>query len=334
MKPALATALLATALSAPAAAEEVRLIFATVSPSSFQTNIQVHHPWAARINEQGKGIIQLDVRDGPAIANQTNFYARVVNDVVQISWGLQGPLGGKFPLTEVASIPFMPEKSEHRSVALWRLHKTGMLDSEYEEIVPLALVAFPHNGLHIAKPLRTLDELSGAKLIVTSKLVGQAITRLGGTPITLPLLETYESLQRGTVDGVVTAWTAIEPLKLNEVTSYHVDVELGGGTGVVPMARKRYQALPEAARKILDANSGEGHTRHFGRFWDSEQEKGRAIIARGGAKHAVHSLTPAQDAEWRRRVAPIVDEWARNTPNGEKLVSTFRSLVAQVKAGS
>jgi TRAP-type C4-dicarboxylate transport system substrate-binding protein len=334
MKRAIAGAVLAAALAAPATAEEVRLLFATVSPSSFQTNIQVHHPWAARINEQGKGVIQLDVRDGPSIANQTNFYARVVNDVVQISWGLQGPLGGKFPLTEVAAIPFMPEKSEHRSVALYRLYKTGMLDSEYDEIVPLALVAFPHNGLHLAKPLRTPDDIAGVKLIVTSKLVGQAVTRLGGTPITIPLLETYESLNRGIVDGVVTAWTAIEPLKLAEVTSYHVDVEMGGGTGVVLMARKRYQALPEPARKIIDANSGEGHTRRFGAFWDSEQEAGRAIIARAGDKHTVKTLTPAQDAEWRRRAAPIADEWARETPNGEKILSTYRTLVSQVKTGS
>jgi TRAP-type C4-dicarboxylate transport system substrate-binding protein len=334
MRRALAGAALVAALNAPAGAQEARLIFATVSPPAFPINVQVHHPWAKRVNDAGAGVIQLDVRDGPTVANQLNFYDRVVNDVVQVSWGLQGILGGKFPLTEVAAIPFTPEKAQHRSVALWRLFKTGMLDSEYTEIVPFAFVAFPHNGVHVVRPLKSPDDISGLKLIVASKLAGQAVVRLGGTPITLPLLQTYESLQRGTVDGVVTAWTAIGPLKLDEVTSYHLDTELGGSTGILFISKKRYDGLSTAARKILDDHTGEDHTKTFGGFWDSEQEKGRAIIEAVADKHTVKSLTPAQDAEWRRRVAPVAEEWAKETPNGEKIMSTFRTLIAQVKAGS
>jgi TRAP-type C4-dicarboxylate transport system substrate-binding protein len=320
-------------MGAPAAAEEVKLIFATVSPPSFSIVTQVHHPWAERVNAAGKGVIQLDVRDGPGIANPLNFYDRVVNDVVQVSWGLQGLLGGKFPLTEVVAIPFTPEKSEYRSVALWRLYKTGLLASEYSEVVPFSFVAFPHNGVHTAKPLKSPDDITGLKLIVASKLAGQAVARLGGTPITLPLLQTYESLQRGTVDGVVTAWTAMPTQKLDEVTTYHVDVELGGSTGFVFIGKKRYDALPEAARKVLDDNTGEGQTRIFGRFWDSEQEKGRAFIERQGSKHTIKTLTPEQEARWRRLVEPVSEEWAKSTPNGEKLLSAYRQLVADVKAG-
>jgi len=333
MRGALAVAALAAALSGPAAAEETRLIFATVSPPFFPINVQVHHPWAERLNEAGKGVVQLDVRDGPTIANQLNFYDRVVNDVVQVSWGLQGILGGKFPLTDVAAIPFTPEKAEYRSVALWRLYKTGMLESDYAEIVPFAFVAFPHNGIHLAKPLKSPDDIAGMKLIVASKLAALAIARLGGTPITLPLLQTYESLQRGTVDGVVTAWTAIAPLKLDEVTAYHVDTELGGSTGILFMGKKRYEALPAAARKILDDHTGEGHTKTFGAFWDNEQNKGRAIIEALPEKHTTKTLTPEQEARWRRTVEPVAEEWAKATPDGERLLGTYRRLVAEVKAG-
>lgn len=333
MTRALAAAALAAALGGPATAEEVRLIFATVSPPSFAIVTQVHHPWAARVNEAGKGVIQLDVRDGPGIANPLTFYDRVVNDVVQVSWGLQGLLGGKFPLTEVVAIPFTPEKSEYRSVALWRLYKTGLIDAEYTEVVPFAFVAFPHNGVHAAKPLKSPDDISGLKLIVASKLAGQAIARLGGTPISLPLLQSYETLQRGTVDGVVTAWTALPDQKLYEVTSYHVDVELGGSTGFVFMGKKRYDALPEAARKVLDDHTGGGQTRIFGQFWDSEQERGRAFVERLGEKHAIKTLTPEQDARWRRLAAPVAEEWAKNTPNGEEILTRYRALLADVKAG-
>jgi TRAP-type C4-dicarboxylate transport system substrate-binding protein len=34
------------------------------------------------------------------------------------------------------------------------------------------------------------------------------------------------------------------------------------------MAKKKWDALPVAARKILAANAGEAESRHFGAFWD------------------------------------------------------------------
>ena len=71
-------------------------------------------PWAERINEQGKGVVKIDIRDGLALANLTNAYERVVNDVVQIAWTLPGYVAGKFPRTQVTSLPFVSGNGEER----------------------------------------------------------------------------------------------------------------------------------------------------------------------------------------------------------------------------
>jgi hypothetical protein len=96
---ALGAAALLGCLSA-AAAEETTLIFATTNPPTAHLNARVLHPWAARINEAGKGVVKLDVRDGPQLVNSRNHYSRVVDDVVQVSWGSPNNVAGKFPLTE------------------------------------------------------------------------------------------------------------------------------------------------------------------------------------------------------------------------------------------
>jgi hypothetical protein len=51
-------------------------------------------------------------------------------------------------------------------------------------------------------------------------------------------------------------------------------------------------------------------------------------------KHRIVDLTPAQAATWREAAAPSIDEWAKTTPDGVKILSTFRDLLARVRAGS
>jgi TRAP-type C4-dicarboxylate transport system substrate-binding protein len=317
---------------APAAAEETTLIFATTNPATAHLNARVLHPWAARINEQGKGVVRIDVRDGPTLANSRNFYGRVVDDVVQITFG--GPTGvaGKFPLSEVAALPFLVETSEAASVAFWRLYKSGLLDGEYNEIVPMFLVVFPPVGVHTAKPLRTLESLAGVKLVTLNKLQSQVVERLGGLPLAMPIIDIYEAVQRGTADGTTIQWTAFQPFKLAEVTTYHVDVFLGSQPSMVIMAKKKYEALPAAARKIIDDNSGESQTRVFGKFWDAVDVEARTAVKASG-KHTVVDLPPELNAKWRSQVAPVTAEWAKTTPGGEKVLSTYRELLAKARSG-
>jgi TRAP-type C4-dicarboxylate transport system substrate-binding protein len=328
---ALGAAALLGCLSA-AAAEETTLIFATTNPPTAHLNAQVLHPWAQRINEQGKGVVRLDVRDGPQLANSRNFYNRIVDDVVQVTFG--GPTGvaGKFPLSEVAALPFLVEKSEAASVAFWRLYKSGVLDGEYNEIVPLFVVVFPPVGVHTAKPLRSLDSLAGVKLVTLNKMQSQAVERLGGLPVALPIIDIYEAVQRGTADGTTIQWTAFQPFKLAEVTTYHIDTFLGSQPSMVLMAKKRYDALPAAARKLIDDHSGEAQTRLFGQFWDAVDKEARAAVKASG-KHTVVELGSEQTAKWRSLVAPITEDWAKTTPGGAKVLATFRELIARANAG-
>jgi len=314
-------------------AQETTLIFATTNQPTAHLNVRVHHPWAKRINEQGQGVIRIDVRDGPTLANHVNFYSRVVDDVAQISWGVHGFVAGKFPLSEVGSLPFEVVKSEQGSVAFWRLWKSGLLGREYNDVVPLYVVAFPQTGIHTAKPMKAPDSLAGLKIIAGQKITSEVVTRLGGTPISLPITDIYEGIQRGTADGVIQQWTAFQPFKLAEVTTYHVDTTLSGATAMVFMAKKRYDALPAAGRKVIDDNSGEAQSRQFGVFWDSVQDEGRQMVKALGGKHTIVTFTPEQEKVVREKIAPITAEWAKDTPGGDKALSTFRELLAKVKAG-
>jgi TRAP-type C4-dicarboxylate transport system substrate-binding protein len=325
-----ALTLLAVATTDTAA--EDRLVFATTNASTTPGNIRVMHPWAARMNEQGKGELVIEVRDGPAIANFTNYYDRVVNDVVQISWGVQDYLGAQFQRSQVVTLPFIYDSPTEAAVAYYRLYKTGLLDPEYTEIHPLMFCAFASAGVHMRAPLQTPDSVRGLKLISGSKVQSDVITRLGAAPVTLPLTQVYEALQRGVADGAVTQWTAFAPFKLGEVTRYHIDTVMGANAGAVFMTKKRYAALSAASRRVIDANSDEAQSRAFGAYWDKQQTDNRELI-KADASHATVMLSREQDAVWRRHAEAVAAEWSSGVPDGPRILAAYKELLAKVKAG-
>ena len=329
-KTVLTAALAAMLACGGAAAEEMTLSFATGAPPGQAPHPQVSLPWAAEINAKGAGVVKVNVIEGFSVVAPQNFYPRLFNDVVQIVSGLQGSVGGVFPLTDVARIPYLVEKAEFGSVAFWRLYKTGLLDTDYKDVHPLSLAMFPQGVLHLAKPPRSIEDFAGLKLVANSKMTSDIIQKLGATPITILIQETYQALQRHTVDGTVTGYPAVMPFKFFEVTTYHLDAMLGGGAHMVVMAKKKWDALPAAVQKVLDDNSGEKLARRYGATNDSEWVKGReAVKAMPG--QIVVAPTPAEHDMFRRKMASIADDWAKEHPNGPAVLAKFRELLDQAK---
>jgi TRAP-type C4-dicarboxylate transport system substrate-binding protein len=313
-------------------AEEIELKFATLDAPTAHHTVAIHIPWAEKLNQQAKGIFKIDMRHGMAIANHGNVYSRALDDVTQIAWGLQGYATGKFPLSEVVTLPLLAEKSEYASVALWRLYKSGMLDSEYDEIVAFKLIVFPQSGLQFRSQPKALDSLSGLKMIAGTKTTAAMVETMGGVPISLRVNEIYEGLQRGMADGVMIGWTAFQPFKLAEVTKFHVEMALGGTPGMVFMAKKKYQSLPAEARHIIDAHATEKESREFGQFWDRiHASTGQSVRAMEG--HTVVRPSPEIVAKWRERILPLRTTWANSNPGGEKILTAYQALLADVEAG-
>ncbi len=315
-----------------ARADETTLIFATDGPPNTHVSVRMFHPWSDRVNEMAKGVLKLDVRDGMAIVNPTNFYSRVLDDVVQIAWGSIGNLSGTFPLAEFSALPFQAERSVDASVAFWRLYKSGLLDAEFKDVVPLMMTIYPQAQVHLAKPPKSIETLAGLRLMVVAQTAAEFVTLLGGSPSSVPLPDLYTALQRGMVDGTVIAWTAFQPYRLGEVTSYHYETQLGASAGMVFMAKKRYDALPPAVRKILDENSGEAESRTLGAAWDEVAEEARQA-AKSDPKQTVVYPSAEETAKWRQTVAPATAEWINKTPGGDKVLTRFREILAEVKAG-
>jgi TRAP-type C4-dicarboxylate transport system substrate-binding protein len=322
-------AALAVAFTQTAVAAD-KLIFAAQSPAG-SPNIAFYGEWVDRVNKAGNGVIDMELRVGETIANFGNSYDRVQNDVIQIGWMIPSILGGKYPLSDLISLPFLVNDDVACATAYWKLYESGMLDGEYHDIQPIDTECGSMTYTHFAKPLQRTDDLGGAKVRVRSKVEGHIMQLLGATPLTLASTEMYEGLRRGTIDAVNTSYAGFPIYKLNEVTTYHLEVPLGSAPMMHFMAKKKFDGLSKEARDLILAEGGLKRSREMGAYMDSLSKKYREEGVKAG--HTYVQLTPEQTAQWKAKIQPAVTAWEAERPKGKDAIAIFKKAYDDALAG-
>ena len=313
------------------AAETVTLKFGFPAPATSYVNTDGMTPWINDVEKAAGGTLKIRLFAGPALGTFRDIYDRTVNRVVEISFGVFGPLVSDFPRTQVADLPFLSDNTEKSSIALWRLYAEGALKPEFDRVKVLALFNFPSSLLNAHKAIKTIDDLKGQKYAVSSRMAGQVAEALGVAPVTLTPTEIYEALNRGVVDGAFIAWTAVRTFKLDEVTNYHVEVPLGEAPAFVFMNKDAYAKLPEKARQAIDKYSGETFSHRLGvANQNADRGESKDVAAKRG--QTVTKLTPEQYALWQKRIEPVIDAWAKQTPDGAKVLAAYREELKKLHA--
>jgi TRAP-type transport system periplasmic protein len=289
-------------------------------------------PWSKKITEDSHGALSVDLRAGTSVANITNMYDRVTSDVIQIGFVLFNYVQGKFPFSEVAALPNTAPDAEQGSVALWRLYQSGALNAEFDQVKPLVVLALPQSLVHLRAAPKSLKDLTGQKIVAPTQMTALAAKYMGAQPITLSSPEAYEAINRGTADGTILSWNVYFSFKIGEVAHYHIDQSMGTAAGMIFMSKKVYDGLSPDAKKAIDENSGEAESRIFGKGWDDDNNKNRAL-AKQDPKQTVVTLDPAMKAAWAQKLNGAITEWSQSRPGIDKILVQYRQYLADVAAG-
>jgi TRAP-type C4-dicarboxylate transport system substrate-binding protein len=287
--------------------------------------------WVEDVNREAAGSAEIKVFPGGVIGNFGNVYDRVLNSVADLGFGIHGPISSQFPKTNIVTLPFETKNGEEAGLAIWRLYEKGLIADEYAKIHLLELNVFPNVMIHTKdKAVRTMEDLKGLKISAEGRFISQTVTRLGATPITGNVAELYQSLQRGTIDGIAIAWIALETFKLYEQTRYHVEAPLANDDGFLFMNKDSYAKLTGKAKAAIDKNSGLGLSRDFGDVLDQiAVDQVTSVKAMPG--HTVAGLAPKEKARWDKVVAPVIDSWIAETPNGAAIWAAYKAEVQKAK---
>jgi len=101
------------------------------------------------------------------------------------------------------------------------------------------------------KPLRKQEDFKGLRIRVYGGMVANTVKALGGAPVFMSGGEVYMALQRGTVDGLATGYTAFLERKFYEVTKNLLIAPQGYQTYTVMINKGYWEGLPPDQQKII-----------------------------------------------------------------------------------
>lgn len=310
-----------------ASASADTLSFASPLAGRASLHTEVFEPWIEKIVAESEGELTIRSFHSSPLGNYNNMYDRVLDGVVDIAFTTTAQVGGQFRHSDVAALPIEASTSYESSVALWKLYESGLISHEYSDIKLLGLFVFPSAALHMrSRSVRTLEDLSRAKIRTAGKLQSDMLARLGGSPVTATPSDIYQGLNRGVFDGAIMPWTGVEPFKLDEVTRFHLNAALGSSVAMVFMNIQAFDELPQSAQLAIENNSGLSLSMLLAQHADRDA----ANIEYAVSQHPdqiIEQLEPDEAERWHAVLQPLVDEWSSKEAGNKEILAAFREQV-------
>jgi TRAP-type C4-dicarboxylate transport system substrate-binding protein len=320
-------------MATPAAAQEVTLKLHQFLPAQANVPKLILYPWADKIEADSGGRIKIERYPSMQLGGKPpELMDQAIDGVADIVWTVVGYTPGRYPTTEVFELPFMMTNARAASHAYWNMFEKYMKDGEFKDLKILATWVHGPGVLHTNEPVEKPSDLQGMKIRGGSRLVNSLMTKLGATPVGMPVPAVPEALSKGVIDGTTIPWEVTAALKVPELVSNHTEFTgnaLYTLTFVLAMNKAKYDALPDDLKKVIDDNSGLKLSIFAG--GTQEDADGPAREAALDLGNNIITIDEAGTAEWRALAQPIYDEWvadmATKGKDGQALIDEARALI-------
>jgi TRAP-type transport system periplasmic protein len=315
--------------AAPTKEKPIELSYSIFFPDP-HIQCQTAKAWASEIEKRTNGRVKINVFPGGTLTPAPQCYEGVATGISDIGMSCFAYTRGRFPLLEGLDLPLgYPNGMTATKIATELAEKY-----KPKEVADTHLLYVHAHGpgiLASKKPVRTLDDMKGLKVRATG-LSAKIVEALGATPVGMTQPETYEALQKGVVEANLCPVETLKGWKQGEAISFVTDSSNIGYTTAmfVTMNRKRWDNLPADIQKIFTETSHEWVAKH-GAAWDKADEDGRTFIKE--LNREVIPLSPEQQAAWKARVQPILDEYVKTAKSkalpGDEFLKDIQTRVAQ-----
>lgn len=312
-------------LGGVAAAKELSLAY-FMGPKH-PMNKAVFTPFAAKLAEVSGGELTVKQFPGGALNSvPPKQYSILLDGVADIVFTLPGYTGKVFPMTNVINLPGLCTDSITCTAALQRASK--LLEAEYNAKVLTIWANSPPILLTKDKPIRTLEDLKGLKLRVTSSGQVPFVRALGASPVGQPVSVINQNLANGVIDAIAIDPSGIGSFKLHEVANYLTTWFPGSGSAFVLLLNKDvYDGMTDQQKKWIDEAADASLAENGARGFAASTARGLKIAKEAGLEFI--EISDEEKARW----TAIIDETLPGVLEQPAGSGTIRDVFNVMKGG-
>jgi len=303
----------------------------TAWPETSDMILHFQKPFADLVKGRSNGRLEIKWMPLNAILGAEDIFGGCSKGVVQGGCSVGAYHSRVVPEAFVGfGLPFNFATYDH-AYDFWYRYKNmaflKMLDQAYREkgVHLLAGVAYGET-FHTNFPVTSVDDIKKRKIRAVGS-AGHFTKALGGSPVSLPMGETYMALQRGTVDGTLGPVQGVRTFRLMEVVKYTSLPPVRLGFVEIYCSLDAYNKLPSDLQKIVDEAAIEAGEKYFRPYYE-EREK----LDIEDAKRAGVTITRVSKAEYNKManlVKPIWDEAAAKSPRCAQMVELIKTYLEE-----
>jgi TRAP-type C4-dicarboxylate transport system substrate-binding protein len=323
-------------LAGPTFAQVVKLTLADQNPEMGWGPVHALQPWVKKVEEATKGKVKIDVFYAQTLAKGPDIWNAVKTGVADMGWCFHGYWADMTPLSDVITLPGLPFTiAEKGSEVLWKLYeKFPAIQREYKDVHVLQLwTSQPYFLITTKKQVKAIEDIKGLKIRVVGGPPTEQMKALGAVPLLIPMPDTYQSLDKGVIDGMGAPWEAIHSFRLYEIVKYYTIVPLSAVYFSMAVNKEKWESLPPEIQQAMTNGSGLEAAKFWGRNFFDTAEEGVIERVQKGNHQMVKYVPPQQEVErWTKVSEPLWKEWlkkmeGRGRPEAQQILDATLELL-------
>ena len=312
---------------APArAADPIKLRVADSFPAEHYLVRLVLQPWMDEVTRRTNGAVVFQHYPNQQLGKAADLLRLTQTGVVDIGYIAPSYVSDKMPVSEVAQLPGQFDTVCPGTMAYWKSARSGVIaraDYAPNKVrLLIETVLPPYHVFTAHTPINGMADFQGLKLRTTGGAQDLTVRALGGVPVRMAAPDAYESLSRGTMDGLLFPLESVISYSLDKLVKNGTD-GVGFGSFIVAFSigTDTWNRLPPEVQKAMNDVAEEMEPKLCQQVQD-EEKVSRSKLEAGGVVFA--PLPAATVADIHAKLKDVAAEWAqgldaRGKPGSEAL---------------
>jgi len=315
------------------AADAVTLRVADSFPGGHYISEQVTKWFMDHVASQTGNKIAFQYYPSEQLGKAKDLLSLTQTGVVDIGYVAPSFVTDKLPLSVVAELPLHFSKSCEGTAAFYKLATEGILAKR--ELEPagvrllFAIVLPPYQVFLRSPAFPGIDALKGLKIRTSGKAKELAVQKLGAVSLQIASPDVYQSLSRGTIDGMLFPYSSIFSYDVQDlIKSASVGANFGSFVVTYVISEKRWKTLaPDVQQAMLqvgrETTERACEISQRNELQDQEKLKARGVLET--------EFSAADKTRIEKEMADVSKDWAkeldgRGKPGSEVLAAFENAL--------
>jgi TRAP-type transport system periplasmic protein len=264
---------------------------------------KLQEEWCKEVEKRTEGRVKISYFPGSTLTPPMQTYDSVVKGIADIGQGSISYSPGRLPLSELLEQP-LGFTSGYQATRLANEYYRKFRPKEYDDAKVMYFHGPAPGIFHTREVVSSIDGVKGLRIKANA---GNAaiVKALGGVPVTQPISETYDSIQKGLLDGVLLPIEALKGWRFAEVLKCSIEnyaISYMSSMYVI-MNKNKWNSLSQTDQKAIE-KINEEFIEKQGKLWVQLDQEAKEYALQKGVKFV--KVSKEEEAKTAEKMLPIL----------------------------